>query len=178
MKKQNFSGAYLPPGLILFLFILLIIEKANGQYYIDSVFMLPTNPINSEESKLIIKMTYDVSACSFHSNNILLNGSQYTINEYFACGGGIGITATKTDTINLGFLQADSFNAKIIMNVIINLYYQYTDTSKVDSSQINFYVSSNNGVGGSSVSNYFDCYPTLSSGVFLLIVKTFNIQLN
>lgn len=89
---------------------------ANAQFFIETVEVLPANPSNTEETRLIIKMVYDWSACDYNSNNFIIEADSVRVNEYFDCGVGFGYPFIKRDTVNLGILLAQSDNCKLHCN--------------------------------------------------------------
>lgn len=142
---------------------------ANAQFDIETLEVLPAHPLNTEDTRLIIRMYYDVSGCDYNSSNLKIETDSCRVNEYFDCGAGFSMPSIKRDTVNLGILPVDSFYVKVVMNSITHWYYPAADTIHMDSAEITFYVTQNNAiVYPANQPSFFSCYPNPSNGNFTI----------
>lgn len=153
--------------LLMFSFIL----PGKGQFFIESISVLPEHPNNTQNTELVIKMDYDISGCGYKGNNVTFANDTFRVNEYFDCGFGFGWPCIKMDTLNLGTLSFGMFYGKLYMNNITNFYYP-ADTSLQDSLLFSFNVSENSSIESLTMNPFFATIkPNPSNGLFIIKFK-------
>ncbi len=103
-----------------------------GSNVIDSLILLPRNPVIGEVVKIICKSRFGTSPCELDSFGVEINNNEIHIHAYHLLGGAT-VPCQSTDTIEIGQLSSGDY-------MLYYSYYGKSDTQYYDTDTLEFLV--------------------------------------
>lgn len=152
--------------LFILISVFLLSQAHALAFYIDSIYVSPSNPTNTDNITLILSGNFSDTGEVIHSYEYYVNGTNITINIDCSSNGGYFWLVPHDEEINIGSLPEGDYHISVYgLHVVVNLD---------DISQSDFHVNNASSIKYDQSNDSFSIYPCPTNRNSKVIISSDN----